>query len=191
MEKKFGPRRLARKLTYANVVATLALMIAISGGTALAATHLITGKQIAKGTISATNIKKHALTSALFKKGVRVRGATGPAGPAGPAGAAGAAGAPGSAVAYGLLEKNANGNPAFLAGLTAGFTSVYSPSAGTLCIAYPAGVTTNLPLSITDASNEPNTWEQVNNGACGGTGFAVADETAATGLTGALSISVP
>jgi hypothetical protein len=135
MEKKFGPRRLAGKLTYANVVATLALMIAISGGTALAATHLITGKQIAKGTISATNIEKHTLTSSLFKKGVKLRGARGATGPAGAAGAAGAPGAPGSAIAYGLLEKNANGNPAFIAGLTAGFTSAYSPSGGTLCIA--------------------------------------------------------
>jgi hypothetical protein len=192
MEKKFGPRRLAGKLTYANVVATLALMIAVSGGTALAATHLITGKQIAKGTISATNIKKHTLTSTLFKKGVQLRGARGATGPAGPAGAPGAAGAAGSAIAYGLLEKNGNGNPTFVSGLTVGFTSAYSPSAGILCIAYPAGVTTNLPLSITDASNEPNTWEQVNNGACGGTGFALGDESApSTGLTGALSISVP
>ncbi len=81
MEKKFGPRRLAGKLTYANVVATLALMIAISGGTALAATHLITGKQIARGTISATNIKKHTLTSTLFKHGVQLRGARGATGP--------------------------------------------------------------------------------------------------------------
>jgi hypothetical protein len=191
MQKKFGPRRLAGKLTYANVVATLALMLAISGGTALAATHLITGKQIAKGTISATNIEKHTLTSSLFKKGVKLRGARGATGPAGAAGAAGAPGAAGSAIAYGLIENNGNGNPAFIAGISAGFTSVFSPSAGTLCIAYPAGVSTNLPLSITDASNEHDVWEQVNNGACGGTGFAVANETAATGLAGALSISVP
>jgi hypothetical protein len=192
MEMKFGPRRMAGKLTYANVVATLALMIAISGGTALAATHLITGKQIAKGTISATNIKKHTLTSTLFKKGVQLRGARGATGPAGPAGASGAAGPAGSAIAYGLLGKNANGNPTFVSSLTAGFTTAYQPSPGILCIAYPAGVSTNLPLSITPASNEPNTWEQVSNGSCGGTGFALGDETATTtGLTGELSISVP
>ncbi|HEY3771672.1 MAG TPA: hypothetical protein VGL69_01650 [Solirubrobacteraceae bacterium] len=190
MKKKFGPRRLAGKLTYANVVATLALMLAISGGTALAATHLITGKQIAKGTISATNIKKHTLTSTLFKKGVKLRGARGATGPAGAAGAAGAPGAAGSAIAYGLIENNGNGNPAFVGGLSAGFTAVYSPSTGTLCVAYPAGVTTNLPLSITDASNETGRWEQVNNGACGGSGFALGNLSGG-GLTGALSISVP
>ena len=66
MEMKSGPRRLARKLTYANVVATLALMIAISGGTALAATHLITGKQIAKGTISATNNEDVSVCFSMF-----------------------------------------------------------------------------------------------------------------------------
>ena len=41
------------RLSYANVVATLALIIAIGGGSAYAASRLVTGKQIAKGTITA------------------------------------------------------------------------------------------------------------------------------------------
>jgi hypothetical protein len=190
MEMKFGPRRLARKLTYANVVATLALMIAISGGTALAATHLITGKQIAKGTISATNIKKHTLTSTLFKKGVKLRGARGATGPAGPAGAPGAAGANGTAAAYGLITKNANGNLVFASGLSSGFTSVFAPSAGYICITPPAGAPA-ASLIVTDASNETAQWDQVSPAQCGGTGYELANENSATALVGELAIALP
>ena len=184
-----GPRRLTRRLTYANVVATLALMIAISGGTAYAASHLITGKQIAKGTISATNIEKHTLTSTLFKKGVKLRGARGATGPAGPAGAAGAAGANGTADAYGLIENNSVGNPAFIATLTKGFTTVYSPGTGELCIATPAGAPA-ASLIINDASNQTGIWDQVSPAQCGGTGYEVVNESGGA-LAGALSIALP
>jgi hypothetical protein len=88
-----APRRVARRLTYANVVATLALMIAISGGTAYAASRLITGKQIAKGAITAKNIKKHSLSSVVFKKGTIRRGKAGATGASGATGATGATGA--------------------------------------------------------------------------------------------------
>jgi hypothetical protein len=37
-----------RRLTYANVTSTIALIIAISGGTAFAASHLITGNETAQ-----------------------------------------------------------------------------------------------------------------------------------------------
>jgi len=191
MEMKFGPRRVAGKLTYANVVATLALMIAISGGTALAATHLITGRQIAKGTISAANIKHRTLTANLFKRGTLRRGATGATGPAGPAGPAGAPGAAGTAAAYGVISTNGSGNPTFNPTLSKGFTSVYSPSAGVLCIAYPAGITTNLPLSVNEAGSEPDNWEQVSPAQCSGTGFEVANLNGATNLSGDLTILAP
>jgi hypothetical protein len=191
MKKKFGPRRLAGKLTYANVVATLALMIAISGGTALAATHLITGKQIAKGTISATNIEKHTLTSTLFKKGVKLRGARGATGPAGPAGATGATGAAGSAAAYGLITKNANGNLVFAAPLSSGFTAVFAPAAGDICITPPAGAPA-ASLIVTDASNETAQWDQVSPAQCGGTGYELSNESSpGSALVGELAIALP
>jgi hypothetical protein len=115
-------------MTYANVASTIALMIAVSGGTAYAASHLITGKQIAKSTITSANIKPHSLLVSNFKKGqipAGSKGATGAAGAAGAPGAAGAAGAPGaagSAIAYGDLSLNAAGNPAFNSTLSSGFT---------------------------------------------------------------------
>jgi hypothetical protein len=184
-----------RRATYANVASTIALMIAISGGTAYAASHLITGKQIAKSTITSANIKSHSLLASNFKKGqlpAGAKGATGATGATGAAGPQGAAGPAGSAIAYGDLGLNGNGNPTFNSTLSSGFTSASSPSAGVYCIPYPAGVSTNLPLSISDTGNETDQWNQVANGQCGGTGFEIANVTAARGLSnGGLSISIP
>jgi hypothetical protein len=196
MKRPTGLGRLGRRLTYANIVATLALVIAVSGGTAFAASQLIKGKQIAKGTITGANIAKGTLNSPLFKKGTLKagpRGARGPAGPAGAAGVAGAPGAPGapgSAIAYGDIQTNASGNPVFNAALSKGFKSVYSPSAGILCIAYPPGVTANLPLSITEAGGEQADWQQYSPGQCGGKGFEIGN-TGGTNLAAQLAISVP
>ena len=132
MKRHTEPRR--RRLTYANVVATLALFIAVSGGTAFAASKLITGKQIAKGTITAANIKKNTLSSKLFAKGVLQSGPRGATGAQGPAGATGAAG---TAIAYGAVVINSVGNPVLQSGAV-GFTSVTSPAANEFCLNLPA-----------------------------------------------------
>jgi hypothetical protein len=77
-------RRLKARMTYANVVATLALVFAM-GGSAVAASHyLITSKK----QISPKVLKE-------LKGATGARGAAGAAGPAGPAGANGTNGAPG------------------------------------------------------------------------------------------------
>jgi hypothetical protein len=189
-----------RRLTYANVTSTIALVIAIGGGTALAASHLITGKQIAKGTITAANVKSHSLLAKNFKKGQLPRGATGARGPAGATGATGATGAaggtgaPGSAIAYGDLGLNGSGNPVFNPALSFGFTTASAPSPGILCIPFPPGVSTNLPLEISDNGNETDQWNQSSNGQCGGTGFEIANITGGTGTGlsgGGLSIAIP
>lgn len=181
-----GQKSGRKRLTYANVTSTIALMIAVSGGTAFAASHLITGKQIAKGTITAANIKSHSLLASNFKKGQIPPGATGATG------ATGAAGAAGSAIAYGDLGLNGNGNPQFNSTLSTGFTSASSPSAGVYCIPYPAGVSTNIPLAISDNGNETAQWNQVANGQCGGSGYEIANINAAQGLSGGgLNIAIP
>jgi hypothetical protein len=84
--------RLPSKLTYANVVASLALFVALAGGTAFAASQFekesIPPKAFKKESIGPgklTKAAKAALTGAVGPKG-----ATGPQGPQGPAGAAGA-----------------------------------------------------------------------------------------------------
>jgi hypothetical protein len=53
---------LRTRLTYANVVATLALFVAL-GGTSVAASSLISGSKIKKDSIPGDRLKKHALTS--------------------------------------------------------------------------------------------------------------------------------
>jgi hypothetical protein len=91
-----------RRFSYANVAATLALVMSMTGG-ALAANHyLISSTKQIKPSV----LKK--LKGASGKAGPA--GATGPSGPAGPTGPAGATGGPGpqgvagSAVAFAHIE---------------------------------------------------------------------------------------
>jgi hypothetical protein len=55
-------RRFLERTTYANVMSTLAFVVAMSMGAAYAA-PLITGSQIAKETVTGTNIKNESVTS--------------------------------------------------------------------------------------------------------------------------------
>lgn len=113
-----------RRLTYANVAATFALVFSMSGG-ALAATHYLIGS---KKQISPKVLKE-------LKGNAGARGATGASGPQGPAGAQGpqgAAGAAGTAVAYASVVVNGAGNPTFLA--NSGFSSVTEPESGFFCL---------------------------------------------------------
>jgi hypothetical protein len=55
--------RLRNKLTYANVVATLALILVVGGGSAFAA------RQLAKNSVGTRQIKKNAVTAAKIKAG--------------------------------------------------------------------------------------------------------------------------
>jgi hypothetical protein len=95
-------RRLGRSLTYANVCATLALFVALSGGASWAAGELIGGNQIksnaitarllAKGSVTSRAVKDHSLQAVDFAKGQvpsGAKGATGAPGVAGPVGPAG------------------------------------------------------------------------------------------------------
>ncbi|HYV14836.1 MAG TPA: hypothetical protein VE972_02320 [Conexibacter sp.] len=61
-------RSLRNQLTYANVVATLALFVALSTGGAWAAHQvLIGGKQIKNGSITGKDVKRRSLTGAQIK----------------------------------------------------------------------------------------------------------------------------
>ena len=65
-------RRARGKLTYANVIATLALFIALGGATAIAASQLgknsVGTKQLKKNSVTTAKIKKNAITGAKVKK---------------------------------------------------------------------------------------------------------------------------
>src|SRR5271166_3135746 len=106
--------RIQSRLTYGNVVATLALFLAMSGGAAYAASHyLITSSKQIKPSALAEIAKK-----AKGPAGANgANGAAGAAGPQGPAGAAGSgspgpegkAGAPGTSVTSKALAKGEGG----------------------------------------------------------------------------------
>lgn len=76
-------KRLRGKLTYANVIATLALFLVLAGGSALAASKLaknsVGTKQIKNNAISASKIKDGAVTAKKLNAGAVGR-LTGPAG---------------------------------------------------------------------------------------------------------------
>jgi hypothetical protein len=67
-------KTLASRLTYANVVATLALFLVLSGGAAYAASHLgknsVGTRQLKKGSISTAKLKNGAVTAAKIAAGV-------------------------------------------------------------------------------------------------------------------------
>jgi hypothetical protein len=80
---------ISRRATYANIVATLALVFAMSGGALAASRYLIT---------STKQIKPSVLASLKGAKGAAgAQGSAGAAGPQGPGGAAGAKGETGAA----------------------------------------------------------------------------------------------
>lgn len=68
MNEKRHPRRIRTKLTYANVMATLAAFLAVGGGGALAATHLghnsVGSAQLKAAAVTGAKVKDHSLTGA-------------------------------------------------------------------------------------------------------------------------------
>jgi hypothetical protein len=86
------------RLSYANVIATLALFLAL-GGSSYAAVQLSRGavkaKHLAAGSVTSTKVKNRSLAARDFKRGQLPSGAQGTQGPAGPQGPAGAQGVQG------------------------------------------------------------------------------------------------
>jgi hypothetical protein len=100
-------KRVRTRMTYANVVASLALVFAMSGGAYAASRYIITSTKQIKPSVLST------LKGANGKAGAN--GATGAAGPTGPQGAAGSQGQAGGAGAKGEQgspgEKGLQGEP--------------------------------------------------------------------------------
>ncbi len=100
--------RLRNRLTYANVVATLALAIALGTGGAFAATVIISKpSQLKNGVVTNAKIKRASLKVDRLTPAARrsLRGATGPQGPKGDRGTPGAAGTSGSSAPALLLTS--------------------------------------------------------------------------------------
>jgi hypothetical protein len=107
-------RRVRSRLTYANVVASLALFIAL-GGVSYAAIKLpknsVGSAQIKSNAVTGAKVKNRSLTAADFKGSV-----AGPAGLAGPAGSTGAPGAKGDTGATGATGPSTGPAGGALAG---------------------------------------------------------------------------
>jgi hypothetical protein len=103
MNRIFGSGR------YANVTATMALVLAL-GGTSYAAIKL------PANSVTSKTVKDRSLLSKDFKRGQLPAGRTGAAGPAGPQGAQGPAGPAGPAVAPAAAYKATAAGPAIAAG---------------------------------------------------------------------------
>jgi hypothetical protein len=106
-------KRLHHKLTYANVIASLALFLALGGGAAWAATKLpkssVGTAQIKANAVTGAKVADGSLLATDFKSGQLPAGPEGKAGPAGPQGAPGAQGAAGDRGSQG--ERGAPGAP--------------------------------------------------------------------------------
>ena len=101
-------KRVRTRVTYANVMANIAVFIALGGSSYAALTvsgknvknSSLTGKDVKNSSLTSSDVKNRTLLSRDFKSGQL------PAGAQGAAGAPGAPGAPGSAVAYARVEAN-------------------------------------------------------------------------------------
>jgi hypothetical protein len=103
------PSRLRRHLSYANVMATSALFIALGGG-AYAATSLPKGsvgtKQIRKNAVVSSRVKDRSLLARDFKAGQLPAGPQGKKGDTGLQGVKGDTGPAGSAFAFAHVNTN-------------------------------------------------------------------------------------
>jgi hypothetical protein len=134
--------KLLRGAGYANVTATIALVIAL-GGTSYAAVTLprnsvgaaqirsnaVNATKIKNGSVTGTDVKDGSLTKADFEFGQLVAG---PAGPAGPTGAKGDPGATGAAGPQG--PKGDKGDPGIAPPTTPGNVGVVGDVANPLVI---------------------------------------------------------
>jgi hypothetical protein len=107
--------RMHRKLTYANVIASLALFLALGGGAAWAATKLpkssVGTAQIKANAVTGAKVADGSLLATDFKSGQLPAGPEGKAGAAGPRGAPGAPGAAGERGAQGIQgERGSQGD---------------------------------------------------------------------------------
>jgi Collagen triple helix repeat (20 copies) len=92
--------------SYSNVVATIAVFVALGGSSYAAVT------QIAKNSVSTSQVRDRTLLARDFKRGQLKAGPVGPTGPAGPAGAAGPEGPAGAVGPKGAVGPVGPAGPA-------------------------------------------------------------------------------
>jgi hypothetical protein len=147
-----------RRLSYANITATLALLFSMSGGALAASHYLITStKQISPKVRSALKGNKGPTGRA---------GAQGAQGPQGAPGAQGGQGPTGTAAAWGIVTTNGTtGNASFTQ--QEGFPGPpLNPEPGVYCIPAPAGKA-NVGVALTSEAGDIEFLSQVTPNKCG------------------------
>jgi Collagen triple helix repeat (20 copies) len=166
---------LRNRLTYSNVIATLALFIAL-GGTSIAAITLkrgsVKGKHIARNAITSPKVRNASLLSEDFAPGQLPRGEQGERGErgekgdqgeAGHDGAPGQDGAPGTARAYGATTGTCTGTPTEFCALNSNKDVAYVAHVGTgiYCVGVN-GITPATGVALVSLRFTPGraVWEQ-------------------------------
>jgi hypothetical protein len=125
-------RSIRSRLTYANVVASIALFVALGGG-AYAAIKLPAGsvgtEQIRKSAVRSAQVRNHSLLAADFKLGQLPTGPRGAQGAPGPQGAPGSQGAPGAQGATGPIGPQGEPGTGATAGAPVAVVHTAGPSA--------------------------------------------------------------
>jgi hypothetical protein len=116
-------KRITRPLSYSNVLASLALFVALGGASYAAVTlpaNSVGTKQLAKKAVTGSKLKRNAVTSAKvrdgsllaadFKAGQVPAGGSGQTGPAGPQGERGATGERGPSDAFSIGNGTSSGS---------------------------------------------------------------------------------
>ena len=125
---------LRKRLTFSNVIALLALFIAL-GGTSYAVTALpknsVGTQQIKKDAVTGAKVKNGSLSSADFAAGTLLKGDTGASGATGATGPQGATGAAGPAGAqYSSVYGDSQTNPIALNAVSVASGTIYLDQAG-------------------------------------------------------------
>ncbi len=130
-------KRITSRLTYANVIATLALFLAL-GGTSYAVTALpknsVGTQQLKKNAVTGVKVKDGSLSSADFVAGTLLMGDTGATGAAGATGATGPQGETGVAgpagAQYSSVDGDSQTNPILSNAVSVASGTIYLDQAG-------------------------------------------------------------
>jgi hypothetical protein len=163
--------RIFKSGRYANVTATVALVVALTG-TAYAAVT-ITGRNVQNGSLTGADIKKNSIGTKQVA-GLQVkdfRGGKLPAGTIGAQGPPGPAGAAGSALAYARVALNGTVDPSASQGIA---VLLHPAGSGIYCLDYTGGSVRSFQLTL-DISGADSRKHQVS-------GTAVAASISAGGV---------
>jgi hypothetical protein len=152
-------KHLWSRLSYANVISSLCLVLVLGGGSAYAAT------QLAKNSVGTNQLKNGAVTPAKLS-GAAKQTMTGPAGPAGAKGATGATGAKGEKGERGergeaatklFAEVGENGELLKSSGVTA---AAFKGTLGAYSVTFNTNVSACVPM-VTGVGQEPGVYGTV------------------------------